>query len=75
MGDVYDNVLAETINGLYKAEVIHKHGPWQGPDDVERATLTWVEWFNNRSLLQPIGNVPPAEYEMLYYQTKSSKAA
>ena len=75
VGDSYDNALAETINGLYKAEVIHKNGPWKGLDDVERATLTWVEWFNNRRLLQPIGDVPPAEYEMLYYQTESSEAA
>lgn len=76
VGDSYDNALAETINGLYKAEVIHKNGPWRGLDDVERATLTWVEWFNNRRLLRPIGDLPPAEYEMLYYQqTESSEAA
>ena len=75
VGDSYDNALAETINGLYKAEVIHKNGPWKGLDDVERATLTWVEWFNNRRLLRPIGDVPPTEYEMLYYQTEPSKAA
>jgi len=76
VGDSYDNALAETINGLYKAEVIHKHSPWKGLDDGEHATLTWVDWFNNRRLLQSIGDVPPAEYEMLYYQqTKSSKAA
>ena len=76
VGDSYDNALAETINGLYKAEVIHKDGPWRGLDDVERATLNWVEWFNNRRLLRPIGDVPPAEYEMLYYQqTESSNAA
>ena len=64
--DCYDHALAETSNGLYKAEVIHKHGPWKGLNDVERTTLTWVEWFNNRRLLQPIGDVPPAEYEMRY---------
>ena len=76
VGDSYDNALAETINGLYKAEVIHKNGPWRGLDDVERATLTWVEWFNNRRLLQPIGDIPPAEYEMLYdQQTESSNVA
>lgn len=76
VGDSYDNALAETINGLYKAEVIHKNGPWRGLDEVERATLTWVEWFNNRRLLQPIGYVPPAEHEMLYYlKTESSNAA
>ena len=75
VGDSYDNALAETINGLYKAEVIHKNGPWKGRDDVEQATLTWVEWFNNRRLLQPIGDVPPAEYEKLYYQHIESTAA
>ena len=75
VGDAYDNALAETINGLYKAEVIHKNGPWKGLDDVERATLTWVEWFNNQRLLRPIGDVPPAEYEMRYYQIESSEAA
>tara|TARA_R110002111_G_scaffold125446_1_gene189974 strand:- start:4 stop:900 length:897 start_codon:yes stop_codon:yes gene_type:complete len=76
VGDSYDNALAETINGLYKAEVIHKDGPWRGLDDVEIATLTWVEWFNNRRLLRPIGDIPPAEYEMLYdQQTESSNAA
>jgi len=75
VGDSYDNALAETINGLYKAEVIHKEGPWRGLDDVEQATLTWVEWFNNRRLLRPIGNIPPTEYKMLYnQQTESSNA-
>jgi len=75
VGDSYDNALAETINGLYKAEVIHKSGPWKGLDEVELATLTWVEWFNNRRLLQPIGDVPPIEYENLYYQQAESAAA
>jgi putative transposase len=76
VGDSYDNALAETINGLYKAEVIHKDGPWRGLDDVERATLTWVDWFNKRRLLQPIGDVPPAEFEMMYHQrTESSNVA
>jgi transposase InsO family protein len=76
VGDSYDNALAETINGLYKAEVIHKDGPWRGVDEVERATLTWVDWFNNQRLLRPIGDRPPAEYEILYYQhAESSKAA
>ena len=75
VGDSYDNALAETINGLYKAEVIHKDGPWKGLDDVERATLTWVDWFNNRRLLQPIGDVPPVEYEMMYDQTESCHVA
>ena len=75
VGDSFDNALAETINGLYKAEVIHKDGPWKGLDDVERATLTWVDWFNNRRLLQPIGDVPPAEYEMMYDRTESCHVA
>ena len=76
VGDSYDNALAETINGLFKAEVIHKDGPWQGLDDVERATLTWVDWFNHRRILAPIGDIPPAEYEKLYYQqTESAEAA
>ncbi len=75
VGDSYDNALAETINGLNKAEVIHKKGPWKGCDHVEQATLTWVEWFNNRRLLQPIGDVSPAEYEKLYCQHIESTAA
>jgi len=75
IGDSYDNALAETINGLYKAEVIYKDGPWRGLEDVERGTLTWVDWFNNRRLLGPIGDIPPAEYELLYYQTESADAA
>jgi transposase InsO family protein len=68
VGDSYDNALAETINGLYKTEVIRKRGPWKGLDDVEFATLEWVDWFNNRRLLEPIGSIPPAEYELMYYQ-------
>lgn len=75
VGDSYDNALAETINGVYKAEVIHKNSPWKGRDDVELATLAWVEWFNNRRLLQPIGDIPPIEYENLYYQQTESAAA
>ena len=67
VGDSYDNALAETINGLYKAEVIHRRGPWRSLEAVEYATLEWVDWFNNRRLLEPIGNVPPAEAEALYY--------
>lgn len=63
VGDSYDNALAETINGLYKTEVIRKKGPWKGMEDVEFATLEWVDWFNNRRLFGPIGNVPPTEYE------------
>jgi transposase InsO family protein len=69
VGDSYDNALAETIIGLFKAEVIHRRGPWRGLDDVEFATLEWVDWFNNRRLLEPIGNVPPAEYEATYHQS------
>jgi putative transposase len=67
VGDSYDNALAETINGLYKAEVIHRRGPWRSMETVEYATLEWVDWFNNRRLLQPIGNIPPAEAEAAYY--------
>ena len=67
-GDSYDNALAETIIGLFKTEVIHHRGPWRGLDAVEYATLEWVDWFNNRRLLEPIGNVPPAERERTYYR-------
>ena len=67
VGDSYDNALAETINGLYKAEVIHRRGPWRSYEAVEFATLEWVDWFNNRRLLEPIGNIPPAEAEARYY--------
>ena len=69
VGDSYDNALAETINGLYKAEVIHRRGPWRSLEAVEFATLEWVDWFNNRRLLEPIGNIPPAEAEARYYQS------
>ncbi|MET3356236.1 UNVERIFIED_ORG: transposase InsO family protein [Xanthobacter viscosus] len=67
VGDSYDNAIAETINGLYKAEVIHRRGPWRSFEAVEFATLTWVDWFNHRRLLEPIGNIPPAEAEERYY--------
>ena len=67
VGDSYDNALAETINGLYKAEVIHRRGPWRSFEAVEFATLEWVDWFNTRRLLEPIGNIPPAEAEERYY--------
>ena len=67
VGDSYDNALAETINGLYKAEVIHRRGPWCNFEAVEYATLEWVDWFNHRRLLEPIGNIPPAEAEEQYY--------
>ncbi len=67
VGDSYDNALAETINGLYKTEVIHRRGPWRSFEAVEMATLEWVDWFNNRRLLEPVGNIPPAEAEAHYY--------
>lgn len=68
VGDSYDNALAETINGLYKTEVIRRQGPWANSAAVECATLEWVDWFNNRRLLEPIGDIPTAEKEALYYQ-------
>lgn len=71
VGDSYDNALAETINGLYKTEVIRRRGPWRNVDDVEYATLVWVDWFNNRRLLEPLGYVPPAEFEAAYYQQRN----
>jgi putative transposase len=67
-GDSYDNALAESIIGLFKTEVIQRKGPWRHLEAVEFATLNWVDWFNNRRLLEPIGYVPPAEYEASYYQ-------
>jgi len=73
-GDSYDNALAESINGLYKAEVIHRRGPWRNVETVEFATLEWVDWFNNRRLLEPIGHVPPIEFEQMYYQQQPSLA-
>ncbi len=73
-GDSYDNALAETINGLYKAEVIRLKGPWRGLDDVEFATLEWVDWFNHRRLLEPIGYVPPAEFEAMYDRQQGAQA-
>ena len=74
VGDSYDNALAETINGLYKAEVIHRRGPWRSFEAVEFATLEWVDWFNTRRLLEPIGNVPPAEAEARYYAQAEAQA-
>ena len=67
VGDSYDNAPAETINGLYKAEVVHRRGPWRTFEAVEFATLEWVDWFNNRRLLEPIGFIPPAEAEERYF--------
>jgi len=66
-GLVYGNALAATINGLYKAEVIHRRGPWRSFEAVEYATLEWVDWFNNRRLLEPISNIPPDEAEERHY--------
>ena len=73
-GDSYDNALAETIIGLYKTEVIHHRGPWRNVDAVEYATLEWVDWFNNRRLMEPIGNVPPVEFETAYYRQHEESA-
>lgn len=74
IGDSYDNALAETINGLYKAEVIHRRGPWRSFEAVEFATLEWVDWFNHRRLLEPIDNIPPAEAEARYYASLNQTA-
>jgi transposase InsO family protein len=67
VGDSYDNALAETVIGLFKTEVIRRRGPWRSLEAVEYATLDWVDWYNNRRLLEPIGNIPPAEAEERYY--------
>ena len=67
-GDSYDNALAESINGLYKTELIHKDGPWRNRESLEIATLQWVTWFNHQRLLEPIGYIPPAEAEANYYR-------
>ena len=74
-GDSYDNALAETINGLYKAELIHKRAPWKSREAVELATLEWVSWFNHHRLLEPIGYIPPAEAEANYYRQLAEQAA
>jgi transposase InsO family protein len=74
-GDSYDNALAESIIGLFKTEVIQRKGPWRHLEAVEFATLTWVDWFNTRRLLEPIGYVPPAEYEADYYAQASTGGA
>ena len=75
VGDSYDNALAESVIGLFKTEVIWRQGPWRGIDPVEFAVLTWVDWFNNRRLLEPLDYLPPAEYESAYYQAQSTPAA
>jgi transposase InsO family protein len=73
-GDTYDNALAESIIGLFKTEVIMRRGPWKNFESVELATLEWVNWFNNRPLLQPIGSIPPAEFEQAYYDEVEASA-
>ncbi len=74
-GDSYDNALAETINGFYKAEMIHRRAPWKTKESVELATLEWVSWFNHHRLLEPIGYIPPAEAEANYYRQLASQTA
>ena len=74
VGNLYDNALAETINGLFKAEVIWPRGPWKNLEAVEYATLEWVDWFNNRRLLEPVGDIPPAEFEQAYYDQLEGQA-
>jgi putative transposase len=74
VGDSYDNALAESIIGLFKTEVIRRLGPWKSLEAVEFATLEWVDWFNNRRLLEPIGSIPPAEAEMRYYASQQEVA-
>jgi transposase InsO family protein len=73
VGDSYDNALAETINGLYKAEVIHRRSSWKTKEAVELVTLSWVSWFNHHRLLEPIGNIPPAEAEANYHRQLGAK--
>ncbi|SMP73116.1 Integrase core domain-containing protein [Noviherbaspirillum suwonense] len=73
-GDSYDNPLAETINGLYKGELIHRRAPWKTREAVELARLEWVSWFNHHQLLEPLGYIPPAEAEANYYRQLSSQA-
>ena len=74
VGDSYDNAMAETINGLYKTELIRQNGPWRNIEEVEFATLEWVDWFNHRRLLEPIGNIPPVEFEAMYFQNQEAPA-
>ena len=74
-GDSYDNALAETINGLYKAELIHRRAPWKTRESVELATLEWVAWFNHHRLMEPLGYIPPAEAEANYYRQLSNVVA
>mgnify|MGYP002642347605 CR=1 FL=1 len=74
-GDAYDNAMAESVIGLFKTEVIRPRGPWKNFDAVEYAVLEWVDWFNNRRLLEPIGNIPPVEFEKAYYNELEVLAA
>lgn len=71
-GDSYDNALAEAVNSLFKAEVIYRRGPWKSREDVELAMRVWVDWFNNRRLLEPLGYVPPMEFEAAHYDKQPS---
>jgi transposase InsO family protein len=73
-GDAYDNAMAESVNALYKAEVIRRLGPWRGLDEVEYATLEWVAWYNSQRLMGPLGHVPPAEYEEQYHRARTDSA-
>ncbi len=73
-GDSYDNALAESVIGLYKTEEIHRRGPWKGVEEVEFATLEWVAWYNTRRLLEPLGYVPPDEFERAYYNGQTASA-
>ena len=73
VGDAYDKAMAESVIGLYKTEVIKRIGPWKKHQAVKFATLAWTDWFSNRRLLEPIGNIPPAELEQMYYQDQESK--
>ena len=72
VGDSYHNALAESLIGLYKTEVIHHSGPWRSMEHVEFETLTWVDWLSNRRLLEPIGDIPPVEFEELHYERQEA---
>ena len=74
VGDSYDNAMAESIIGLYKMEMIWPRGPWKNLDEVEYATLEWVDWYNNKRLFEPIGNISPAEFEAVYYEQENGQA-
>lgn len=73
-GDSYDNALTESVISLLKTEVIHHEGPWRGLEDVEIATLEWVWWYNERRLMEPLGYLPPAEYEQVFHRRQESQA-